>query len=252
MAIIVNPVLPNILTNGTEADATQVMADFAAIISQINTNAAENGANSSITSLLGLTTPLSTAQGGTGLSTPAQYSVLLGGAAASPMTVATPSVAGQVLTDNGPSAAPSFAPVVVSKAEIVAGLGFLPVSNTSPSGNNVQLAYVASAGTAIFVEVDTTAFGYVTLSSTPASSGYNLGASLNAVNGLFDNSNRVWSTGNFQPNVLSALGSQQVFNVFSQAAGTFFTGPSVGGTWLSLGVWTDHNDSGTTLGIRVS
>lgn len=41
---IINPILPNILINGTLADATQVMADFAAIISQVNANAQPLGA----------------------------------------------------------------------------------------------------------------------------------------------------------------------------------------------------------------
>lgn len=40
---IINPTLPYILTNGTLADATQVMADFESIISQVNANAVEVG-----------------------------------------------------------------------------------------------------------------------------------------------------------------------------------------------------------------
>ncbi len=56
--------LPFQLTNGTVADATQVMANYNYIISQVNANAANGGANSSITSLSGLTTPLSHGQGG--------------------------------------------------------------------------------------------------------------------------------------------------------------------------------------------
>lgn len=40
---IINPTLPYILTNGTLADATQVMADLAAIISQVNANAVPIG-----------------------------------------------------------------------------------------------------------------------------------------------------------------------------------------------------------------
>lgn len=40
---IINPTLPYILTNGTLADATQVMADFASIISQVNANAVAVG-----------------------------------------------------------------------------------------------------------------------------------------------------------------------------------------------------------------
>src|SRR6516225_622114 len=66
MAIII-PALPYTLTNGTTADANQVMADLNDIVSGVNTNAAHNGPNSDITSLTGLTTPLTIAQGGTGV-----------------------------------------------------------------------------------------------------------------------------------------------------------------------------------------
>jgi hypothetical protein len=66
MAIII-PALPYTLTNGTTADANQVMADLNDIVSGVNNNAAHNGPNSDITSLTGLTTPLSIGQGGTGV-----------------------------------------------------------------------------------------------------------------------------------------------------------------------------------------
>lgn len=56
---------PYTLTNGTTADANQVMSNFNSILNCGNNNLAENGANASITSLSGLTTPLSIAQGGT-------------------------------------------------------------------------------------------------------------------------------------------------------------------------------------------
>lgn len=57
--------LPFTLTNGTTADAAQVMADYNAIVAALANSVAESGANSSITSLSGLTTPLTTAEGGT-------------------------------------------------------------------------------------------------------------------------------------------------------------------------------------------
>jgi hypothetical protein len=66
MAIII-PALPYTLTNGTTADANQVMADLNDIVTGVNNNAAHNGPNSDITSLTGLTTPLTIAQGGTGV-----------------------------------------------------------------------------------------------------------------------------------------------------------------------------------------
>lgn len=56
--------LPFTLQNGTVADATQVMANLQGIVDDVNANAAANGANNDITSLLGLTTPLGYASGG--------------------------------------------------------------------------------------------------------------------------------------------------------------------------------------------
>lgn len=56
---------PFSLANGTTADATQVMANFNAVVTALATQAAENGANSSITSLTGLTSPLPIAAGRT-------------------------------------------------------------------------------------------------------------------------------------------------------------------------------------------
>lgn len=53
--------LPNTLTNGTPADATQVMADLNFIVSQVNTNAAPNSGGS-ITATSITTTQLSTGQ----------------------------------------------------------------------------------------------------------------------------------------------------------------------------------------------
>lgn len=70
--------LPVTLQNGTTADATDVMADLNKIKTDVNANAAENGANSDITSLSGLTTPLSVAQGGTGATTASDARTNLG------------------------------------------------------------------------------------------------------------------------------------------------------------------------------
>lgn len=57
--------LPFQLQNNTVADATQVMANFNQLLNGVNANAAKNGANSDITALLGLTTPLAPSVGGT-------------------------------------------------------------------------------------------------------------------------------------------------------------------------------------------
>ena len=56
--------LPFSLVNGTTADASQVMANYNALVTCL-TNAAHAGANSDITSLTALTTPISPTEGGT-------------------------------------------------------------------------------------------------------------------------------------------------------------------------------------------
>lgn len=61
---IVSPV-PNTLQNGQTADAPQVMANFNSIVTDVNAKAAASGANSDITALLALSTPISYLLGGT-------------------------------------------------------------------------------------------------------------------------------------------------------------------------------------------
>lgn len=87
---------PYTLTNGQVADATQVMANFNTILSCANSNLAHNAANSDITSLSGLSTPLSVSQGGTGNTTGAPA-----GAASGDLTgtYPGPSIASGVVTN---------------------------------------------------------------------------------------------------------------------------------------------------------
>jgi len=56
--------VPYTFQNGTLADATQVNANFNAIVTGVNANAAHNGSNADITSLSALAVPLTAAQGG--------------------------------------------------------------------------------------------------------------------------------------------------------------------------------------------
>ena len=70
---------PYTLANGQVADANQVMANFNSVLNCTNTNLAHNGANTDITSLSSLSTPLTIAQGGTG-NTSGQPSGTAGGA----------------------------------------------------------------------------------------------------------------------------------------------------------------------------
>lgn len=105
MAII--PSLPVTLQNGTTADATQVMANFNAIVSGVNANAANSGINTNITQLQGLTVPVAPSQGGTGQQILTPNAVLLG-EGTSGVNGAAPGAAGTVLTSNGPGVDPSF------------------------------------------------------------------------------------------------------------------------------------------------
>jgi hypothetical protein len=89
-----------------------------ATTSRTNLVAAKSGANSDITSLTGLTTPLTVAQGGTGASTLTANNVLLGNGTSAPQVVA-PSTTGNVLTSNGTtwtSAAPAAYPLTSGTA----------------------------------------------------------------------------------------------------------------------------------------
>lgn len=69
---------PFTLTNGQTADATQVMANFNNLLNCANNNLAHNGANSDITSLSGLTTPLAQTEGGTGVAALTQNNLVTG------------------------------------------------------------------------------------------------------------------------------------------------------------------------------
>lgn len=73
------PTYPYTLTNGQTADANQVMANFTSILNCVNTGLATSGTNSNITALVGLTTPLSITQGGTGSTTASGAITNLGG-----------------------------------------------------------------------------------------------------------------------------------------------------------------------------
>ena len=90
------------LTNGTTADANQVMSNFNTLLNCSNnnlahngvnsditeltgvTNLAHNGVNSDITELTGITTPLTVPQGGTGLGTLTSGAFMVGNGTSTP------------------------------------------------------------------------------------------------------------------------------------------------------------------------
>lgn len=87
------PSLPVTLQNATLADANQVMANFNAILTSVNANAAKNGINTDITALSGLSTPLTPTQGGSSF-----YYAGTGAGAANAQTTSNPSPLGFALT----------------------------------------------------------------------------------------------------------------------------------------------------------
>jgi hypothetical protein len=86
--------LPFNLQNGTTADATQVMANYNALVTCLG-NAAAAGANTDITALLGLTTPLTPTAGGSSI-----FGGTTSTGSANAQVVATTSPTGFALTQN--------------------------------------------------------------------------------------------------------------------------------------------------------
>jgi hypothetical protein len=101
-----------------------------------NLTAAKSGANSDITSLTGLTTPLTVAQGGTGAATLTANNVLLGNGTSAPQVVA-PSTTGNVLTSNGTTWV-SSTPAATNASQLAqAWVNFIGSSGTTRSSYNV-------------------------------------------------------------------------------------------------------------------
>jgi hypothetical protein len=96
-----------------------------------NLTAAKSGANSDITSLTGLTTPLTVAQGGTGAATLTANNVLLGNGTSAPQFVA-PSTNGNVLTSNGTTWV-SSTPATVNTAQLAKAWVNFNGTTASPS-----------------------------------------------------------------------------------------------------------------------
>ncbi len=117
-------------------------------------SAAKSGANSDITSITGLTTALSVAQGGTGVTTLTANNVLLGNGTSAIQAVA-PGSAGNVLTSNGTTWASSALPSPIGVSQTwqnMTSSRALGSSNTytnntgKPIQVNVTTVVSASAG----------------------------------------------------------------------------------------------------------
>ncbi len=115
------------IANGGTAGTTASTA-------RTNLGAAASGANSDITSITGLTTALTVAQGGTGATT---LSGALIGSGTSALTAVAPGTSGNVLTSNGTawaSSVPAASPQTPWSSNINAA-GFTLFGNSTLSGN---------------------------------------------------------------------------------------------------------------------
>jgi hypothetical protein len=130
-----------------------------AATARTNLGAAASGANSDITSLTGLTTPLSVAQGGTGAATLTSNNVLLGNGTSAPQTVA-PSTSGNLLTSNGTtwaSAAPPAAIGVGQTWQTVTGSRSAGTTYQNTTGKPIMVSVSRNGGDngSSFIYVDT-------------------------------------------------------------------------------------------------
>jgi len=109
-------------------------------------SAAVLGANGDITSLTGLTTPLSVAQGGTGSASVTAYAAVVGNSGGTGFTSVAPGTSGNLLTSNGTNWA-STAPSVVSSFS-AGTTGFTPSTGTTGAVTLAGTLAVANGGTA--------------------------------------------------------------------------------------------------------
>lgn len=104
---------------------------------QCNSSIATSGSNSNITSLSGLTTPLSVSQGGTGLATIAAHGVMVGEGTGNVATAA-PVSAGYVLTDNGPGFDPTFQALSVNSGRLLVVTAFTSSGTWTPNASTTH------------------------------------------------------------------------------------------------------------------
>ena len=144
-----------------------------AAAARTNLSAAGSGANSDITSLSGLTTALSVAQGGTGLANLTANSVLIGNGTSAISSVA-PGTAGNLLTSNGTAwtsaAAPTGITTTTGSAPYFGARAWVSFAGASGTiGASGNIASVSRAAAGVYTVTFTTAMPDTnyTISVTP-------------------------------------------------------------------------------------
>lgn len=134
---------PDVVLKGNIKDGEIENADIAAAAAIAFTKlagVAAKGANSDITSLTGLTTPLSVPQGGTGKATITAHKLIVGNGTSAPAEVDTGS-ATQVLTSNGASADPTFQIINFNSLSAAAASANVRTSDDTQVNSNAYSAY---------------------------------------------------------------------------------------------------------------
>jgi len=187
-----------------------------ATTSRTNLVAAKSGANSDITSLTGLTTPLTVAQGGIGAATLTANNVLLGNGT-SALQVVAPSTSGNVLTSNGTTWTSVAGAYPLTSGTAVA----------STSGTSIDFTSIPS-----WVKRITVMFDGVSGSGTSS-----LLVQLGTGSTTFTTSGYV-ATGSFTDTGTNLVTSTAGFPIFTNSASFAFSGLMVitnvtGNTWVS-------------------
>ncbi len=240
------PSLPFTLTNGQTADANQVMAN----LNSINTcagNAVQAGPNFNITSLNGLTTPLSIPQGGTGATTGSGAVSNLGGLlGANNLTdvanelTALSNLGGVAKVNNGSDfSSPSTTFTNLAPAQAGNSGKFLTTNGTAASWASVVLGYAefqdqetSGTGGAVF---SSGAWRQRVLNTTLVNT---IGATLtsNQITGLPLGTYCVFATGSINISGSPGQGRSKIRNI--TAGANVVLGPEVGLTTGTTGEGT--------------
>lgn len=250
---------PFTLTNGTTADATQVMANFNNLLTCANNNLAHNASNSDITSLSGLTTPLSVAQGGTGAASLTSSAILVGAGTSpiSPSTILTAAVTSPQLTVSQANSGGETSARVTNSAtaantqarfDLVTGTAnafgsFIQTDGATP---NLNISIGAADSGGIFIDSSSAAASALALKSGTG------GITLNSNGGNFSVTPGAGTmTLGSTPFPLTSLTNSLTGDVALNNSANYFDGPTVAqgtsGTWFVSGTVTlnDSSASGT-------
>ena len=241
--------LPYTFTNGTIIDAGHVNSDFSYIASQVNTNAVAAGTNSTITAILGLTTPLSAGQGGSSV-----YTAGTSTGSANAQVIATANPAGFTLV-GGPTIIFTAGYTNTSSLQInVNATGLTNVYKPSLNGPVVLTGGEVSAGSLIVATFDGTQFELVSnipvTYSLPGVLGFtqaNDGVSPNTIMDL--NASRVVLANTSGSSIQFVAPSQCRINFATTGSyGGLDTGSIASSTWY----YTYYVSNGTSIGCFAS